>query len=356
MTIAQRRLGETHWARTRLPSQLGWDSHNYVTMALDASGRLHVVGNLHASPLVYFRSREPRNAATLERQPAMTGQRESQMTYPVFFRDRQGRLLFRYRDGRSGNGDDVYNMWDDETGQWRRWLDTPLISGGGRRNAYASLPTIGPDNRFHMIWVWREWPDCASNHSLSYARSDDLRQWTDSGGRPLPLPMTLETCEVVDPVPPGGGLLNGNARLGFDRAGRPVITYHKYDARGDLQIYAARRDDDRWRIVQVSEWTGYRWEFRGRGTIVKEVVISAAEPGPPGRLLLPYHYGRGRGVWVLDEATLRPCPSETAPRRPAIGLPAAARRVESGFPGMQKRHAWDVGTPPAGSAYPRFCS
>ncbi len=35
MTVAQRRLGETSWRFTKLESTLGWDSHNYVTMALD---------------------------------------------------------------------------------------------------------------------------------------------------------------------------------------------------------------------------------------------------------------------------------------------------------------------------------
>jgi hypothetical protein len=92
-------------------------------------------------------------------------------------------------------------------------------------NAYCSVPRQDPDGRFHMVWVWRDTPDCASNHDLSYARSDDLVRWTDSAGSPLALPITVETGEIIDRVPPGGGLLNVNRELGFDNAGRPVVSY-----------------------------------------------------------------------------------------------------------------------------------
>ena len=43
MTVAQRTLGTTTWQLTRLDNTLGWDSHNYVAMAIDSTGFLHVV-------------------------------------------------------------------------------------------------------------------------------------------------------------------------------------------------------------------------------------------------------------------------------------------------------------------------
>src|SRR5690606_21597784 len=100
-------------------------------------------------------------------------------------------------------------------------------------------PHRGPDGRYHMCWVWRDTPDCATNHSLSYAVSADLVNWERSDGTPIPLPITFATGEIVDPVPPGGGLINGNARLGFDGEGRPVISYHKHDDNGHTNIFAA---------------------------------------------------------------------------------------------------------------------
>src|SRR5690606_21016011 len=35
MTIAQRQIGETAWVRRSLDSVVGWDSHNYITLAVD---------------------------------------------------------------------------------------------------------------------------------------------------------------------------------------------------------------------------------------------------------------------------------------------------------------------------------
>jgi len=342
MAVAQRTLGSTNWIITKLPSTLGWDSHNYVTMVLDRDGFLHLSGNMHCVPLVYFRSSKPLDAASLQR-AAMTGDREQHVTYPAFLHDKAGRLVFRYRDGRSGSGDDLYNVFDEQTHAWTRLLSTPLMSGQGKMNAYAGVPRLGPDGRFHVVWVWRNSGDCASNHDLSYARSDDLQRWTDSAGQPLALPITLQTGEVIDPVPVHGGLINGGNALGFDNAKRPVVTYHKHDANGDLQIYAARRDEAGWKIVQVSDWKGYRWDFSGGGSIVSEVHIGAVEPLGDGKLALGYHSGRGAGTWVLDEATLRPIPGAKSSRH-GTPSPAGLGKIESAFPGMQKHIQSDSGT------------
>ncbi len=350
MSVAQRSLDSTNWTITRLPSTLGWDSHNYVTMALDRDGILHVSGNMHCVPLVYFRGEKPLDASSLRRVEAMTGQRELRVTYPVFLRDHAGRLVFRYRDGRSGSGDDLYNCYDEATRSWKRLLEEPLTSARGKMNAYCSVPAAGPDGRFHMVWVWRNSPDCASNHDISYARSDDLVHWTDSAGHPLALPITVETGDIVDPVPPGGGLINVNRELGFDNAGYPVVTYHKYDANGDLQVYAARRETNSWRIVQVSDWRGYRWNFGGGGSIVAEVNIGAVRPLGQGRLALRYRYPRGSGTWVIDETTLRPIPGARAPRE-KHPLPPALSKVQSKFPGMQKQIRSDIGQPASSTHY-----
>jgi hypothetical protein len=350
MTVAQRPLATNAWTFTRLPSTLGWDSHNYVTMAIDQDGRLHVSGNMHGVPLVYFRSERPLDASSLIPVGHMTGERESRVTYPVFLCDKEGRLVFRYRDGGSGDGDDLYNVYDESSGMWRRLLEQPLLSGQGKVNAYSTVPVCGPDGRFHMVWVWRETPDCATNRDLGYARSDDLVAWTDSSGRVLELPITPDNDETIDPVPPGGGLLNVNRAIGFDHRGRPVATYHKYDAAGDLQVYAARREEGGWVIRQVSDWKGYRWDFRGGGTIVVEVSVGAVRPIAGGRLALDYRYPRGAGTWVLDEDTLKVLPAANAPRE-APAVPRVFTRVESGFPGMMLRVGRDDGHAPPGSRY-----
>jgi hypothetical protein len=111
------------------------------------------------------------------------------------------------------------NIHDPAATEWRKLVDGPLISGEGERSAHATEPRAAPDGSFHMVWVWRDTPDRATNHTLSHARSDDLLSWTDAAGKPLALPITLATGDVVDPVPSGGGLINLNRELGFDAPG-----------------------------------------------------------------------------------------------------------------------------------------
>ncbi len=342
MTVAQRRLDETKWTFKRLPSKLGWDSHNYVTMALDRDLRLHVAGNMHNIPLVYFRSAKPLDASSLVQLSTMTGDREAHVTYPVFLKNKGGQLVFRYRNGSSGNGDDLCNVYEEKSGTWRKLVEGPLISGEGERSAYAIPPKQGPDGRFHLLWVWRDTPDCATNHSISYARSDDLVRWTDSAGKEIALPITYQSGDIIDPVPPGGGLNNMNRELGFDNQGRPVATYHKFDERGDLNAYAARKEGSAWKIVKISDWRDHHVVFSGGGSIDMPVRVQAVEAIGNGRLALGYRSEKGSGTWVLDEATLLPIPSAKAPPK-APGLPRDLTKVRSTFPGMKFKSCGETG-------------
>jgi hypothetical protein len=306
MTVGSRRLDSPEWRLVRLPSQLGWDSHNYVTLALDRDGYIHLSGNMHAIPLIYFRSARPGDIDSLEPVNRMVGRDEAKCTYPQFLRGPKGELLFTYRDGRSGSGNQIYDVYDERTRQWSRLLDQPLTDGEGKSNAYFVGPLLGPDRYFHLVWVWRNTPDCATNHHLTYARSKDMVHWQTSAGKPLKLPIRLATAEIVDPVPVHGGMINGNTLIGFDSKKRPVITYHKFDEKGLSQIYNARLERGKWKIYRTSDWD-YRWDFSGGGAIHAEIRPGAVRLLPNGALVLDFAHDRyGQGAWRLDEATLRP--------------------------------------------------
>jgi hypothetical protein len=274
-------LPSKEWTRQVLPTSVKWDSHNYIAMAIDDDGQLHVSGNMHAVPLVYFRTTRAGDVTSLERVEHMVGTEEAKVTYPRFFRGPDGRLIFTYRDGSSGDGNQIYNVYNPKARTWSRLLDRPLTDGQGQRNAYLVGPTLGPDGYYHLVWVWRETPDCATNHTLSYARSRDLVHWEKADGTPLPLPMTLESADVVDPVPQHGGMVNGNTVVGFDSQKRVVIGYHKFDAEGNTQIYNARFEDGHWHIQQASDWH-YRWDFGGGGSIQFEVGLGPVRPSGKG--------------------------------------------------------------------------
>lgn len=289
LTIAQRPLNNpAHWVYHKVDTWLGWDSHNLIAMAIDPDGALHVAGNMHVDPLTYFRSDASGDVRTLKRVAQMVGpEREAAMTYPVFLHSRSGDLIFKYRDGTSGRGDEIYNIYDASTQSWRRLTAAPLVDGEGKYNAYFMGPKQGPDGVFHMAWVWRDTPMADTNHDLSYAKSADLINWQKADGSPLTLPIRLSKAEIVDPVPVKGGMINNNTVVGFDDQGRVMITYHKYDPNGDTQIWVARFTGKDWERKQISQWRDYRWDFSGGGSLDSEIFVEGARPAGEGYLIVP---------------------------------------------------------------------
>ncbi len=107
----------------------------------------------------------------------MIGKGEGVTTYTEFMLDTKGELIFHYRYGRSRSGYEIFNLWDTNNKKLKRLLDSPLTDGCGKINAYLQGSILGPDKLYHLIWVWRNSLDCATNHTLSYALSKDLLNW-----------------------------------------------------------------------------------------------------------------------------------------------------------------------------------
>jgi hypothetical protein len=345
ITVASRAPGAREWTKVkpegvwnerhkRMSNVVDWDSHNALVLAIDRDGIVHLSGNLHVDPLVYYRSTRALDIASLERLDRMTGDREGACTYPVFFKNQAGDFFFRYRDGSSGKGSDIYNVYDYATRTWRHLLDTPLHEGEGKRNAYATDPILGPDGRFHVLWMWRHTPDAATNHCLSYVRSADLLHWEDAQGRPVPLPITFGKGDIVDPAAAGEGLINTTYALGFDREHRPIPIYHRYDENGHSQIFAARRTANGWQRKALTDWS-FRWAFGGGGSIVTDVYVTRPRSAADGSLLVPFTSRiTGDGVLRFDPQTL--VKLEVLPPDPPP-LPPALMRVSSEYPEMQVR-------------------
>ncbi len=349
MVVGQRNLDEPQFVLTIMAATsretsggtstvLGWDSHNSVTLGIDPEGYIHLSGNMHVHPLTYFRSTKPGDISTLKQEMSMVGTNESHCTYPNFMNTREGDLLFHYRDGSSGNGNEIYNIYNFKTRQWHRLLDTPLTDGQGLMNAYQTQPALLSDNWYHVYWVWRDTPDCSTNHDLSYIKSPDLKNWYNAFGDPVKLPVTLDNKSViVDPIPVKGGIINLSAALCFDNNGKPLMAYHKYDADGNLQFYMARLSGKIWEIKQLTKWD-YRWEFSGGGSITTEVRIGPLKNRGDGYYELGYgHIKYGNGTFLLNES-MEICGTV---RKPAS--PAEISKLEGTFPGLGVRTTSDQG-------------
>jgi hypothetical protein len=347
--VGQRNINEDNFQLHVLPATsrkthggtstvVGWDSHNFLTIGIDKDGFIHLSGNVHVHPLTYFRSTVPNDISTLEQIFEMVGTEEKRTTYPHFMLSKEGELLYHYRDGGSGNGNEIYNIYDCETKTWKRLLDTPLTDGQGLMNAYQSQPKVLKDGWYHMYWVWRDTPDCSTNHDLSYMKSPDLKNWFDAFGNPIEMPATLDQKSlIVDPIPPKGGIINLAARMVLDDKNNPVFAYHKYDEEGNLQFYTAQIDNGKWIYTQITDWD-YRWWFEGNGSINSEVRIKGFTKRNDSKYEVDYwHIKYGNGTILLNDKfeaigkVLKPEPF------------GENLEIEGTFPGLQVRTQNDLG-------------
>jgi hypothetical protein len=188
--------------------------------------------------------------------------------------------------------------------------------------------------------MWRDTPDARSNHDISYAKSRDLANWETAGGKSVHLPITPDNIDVVvDPVPIEKGLINVGFHVSFDLENRVVISYHKYDARGNSQIYLARWKNDRWNISPVSSWSS-RWDFGGYGAIPIDILAEPLVILPNGRLVQSWRNRKeGKGTWVINTQTLTVV--QTLDLLPKV--PGHLDKPESEFEGMMVRWTDDSG-------------
>lgn len=341
LTVAQRKLEEKTWDFTKLPITTVWDSHNYLTMTMDDDGYLHLSGDMHCVPLNYFRSEKPFDAKSLVRIKSMVGEQEERTTYPKFLRGPEGKLIFMYRDGGSGNGNQIINQYDLKTQTWKRLLEHPLTDGEGQRNAYFSGPTLGPDGYFHLSWVWRETSDASTNHDLSYARSKNFIDWETAGGKVLRLPIRLQDGAVVDPIPVQGGIINGNHKIGFDDNKNVILSYHKNDAQGHTQPWNARWEKGEWKFSQITDWP-WHWDFSGGGSQHFGIHLGAVVVAANGIFTQSYRHQKfGNGTWQLDPQTLKAVGEITKPTKSSN-----ISKIEGSFPGLEMRSARDSGRSP----------
>ena len=106
MTVGQRSLKESRFElvslegrwlenRGRLSTNIEWDTHNSITMTIDRNDHIHLCGNMHVDPLIYFRTSRPLDVRSFERIDCMVGKNEDRCTYPRFMSGPGGKLVFR---------------------------------------------------------------------------------------------------------------------------------------------------------------------------------------------------------------------------------------------------------------------
>jgi len=339
LTLAQRELNSTQWNYHRFPVQMDWQTgaHAQLSLALDRQGYIHVAcyrRRLQQEPPmpprpIYYRSVAPHSMDGFERLYMVSV--DERTDYPTFTTV-DGTIFFSFRDGGSGRGNHYFYRYDDDQRIWEQVLDTPLLDGRGEMSAYAyggGLPLAGPDGRWHLLWMWRDTPDHATNHSLSYARTvgSDLAQWESAAGVPVSPPFSVDNTELlVDGAPPGGGLSNPLQAMSWDSGQRAVISYHRFDETGASQIFNARFDGGndgridqeektwfdkgKWTVVPATRWD-FAWgeSYSGTGAlnIFGTIRMSGITPAGSGELTqMVWNRDEEEAIVVLDEESLQP--------------------------------------------------
>jgi hypothetical protein len=267
MTVATRDTSSNQWDKKTLSNKLHWDSHNYVVLGFDELGHIHVSGNMHGDPLVYFKSEKPYDIQSIKEINNMVGYNETGVTYPKFLNDKDGSLYYLYRTGGSGNGNNWVNRYHAKDKKWERYLKTNLFEGISKtesRSSYYSLKK-GPDGNFHCTWVWRFTPKVETTHQLCYATSPDLLHWKNAFGEAIELPIKPDNEKlIVDNAPTQGGMHNGKYELFLTKESKPIIGYIKYDEQGLTQLFVANIQNGTWVSKKISDWN-FRWKFIGGG-------------------------------------------------------------------------------------------
>lgn len=270
VVLAKRTHGVDKWEiqKTALTGNIR-DAHNSISIMTDGDGYLHVAWDHHNNPLNYTKSKTPGSLDLLEPQE-MTGNNETKLTYPEFFRLANGDLLFLYRDGSSGNGNLILNRYYTRSKKWVR-INSNLLDGEGERNAYWQA-CVDDRGIFHISWVWRETPDVASNHDLCYAKSEDGgKTWKQSGGKKYELPINAANAEYIHKIPQASELINATS-MATDEKGLPYIaTYWRPAGTSVPQYHLVYFDGKRWNTQQVSNRIS-PFSLSGGGT--KKIPIS----------------------------------------------------------------------------------
>jgi hypothetical protein len=274
MTVAKIDVSSCEVIKHQLDSRfMGYDTHNYIAMTLDANEVLHVSGNMHGSPLVYYHARYPLDISTLE-PSKMSGLNEHQVTYPVFF-SIDSKLHFLYREGISGDGASFVNAYSADLPSqttngsgWSKVFNGPLTvdktSFNGKLstdNAYWTRVQQTPDGFFHFAITWRIGsPDEALDSVVTYVRTKDFLHWQDASGTALTLPLSPD--KVMPVIAPGPNKGLGAVKLSFTASGQPIILYSLYlktDNGLRNGLYAARFDavKNSWSSILLTQSNAY---------------------------------------------------------------------------------------------------
>jgi hypothetical protein len=234
------------------------DAHNLCSVAIDPQGYVHMMYDMHGTPLKYKVSNAPYSIGSFTARNT-TGTGEDMVTYPSFFTAPQGGFYLLHRYWGSGHGDLYLKRLVSSPATWQD-VHIPLLKGTGLTpsdNAYWSNVAFDAAGNWHFAWVHRK--SDGYNYNVDYARYNAaLGRWERSDGTPYSLPITRDTAEVVLPTGPSDGLMNTGLNVVLDGTGTPHLIFTKQAADGYREVFHSAKAGGQWRVNQVTDFNRAR--------------------------------------------------------------------------------------------------
>jgi hypothetical protein len=289
--VAKRALGTSLWT-SRAAGVLGADKHdlhNYLSMAVDGSGRLHIAYNMHGDPMRYWHGTGPGDIAfdVLVTPPIAAGSiYESSDTYPYFLLwpgggpYAAGDLLLFFRSGFSGDGNLLLYHWTDATATWSV---VGIVFDGDADNVsfYPNSFVLDPTGTIHVCGMVRETPLARTNRGFYYFKSDDGGvSWKKSDGTAYVLPIRDAALERVLTCDTDTGLIN-SCGMCVDALNHPIVVYYQdFEARYFTQPQVLWFNGSTWQHSQIGRNIRRPFKLSGsagqgdtRGTLTRPTVV-----------------------------------------------------------------------------------
>ncbi|KNY25932.1 BNR-4 repeat-containing protein [Pseudobacteroides cellulosolvens] len=306
VVMCRRKLPTGEWAKfefTDYPLS-AQDAHNTISIGIcPQDGTMHLAFDHHGNDLHYRVSTaglvtspekftwNASNFGTVTSN-LVGNNKISLVTYPRFITEPSNKLLFEYRYGESGSGDQYLLEYDGST---KKWISLGKYIDGisQNNNAYAHGITYDKNGRLHETWCWRETPDATTNHDLMYIYSDDNgRTWKNNAGTTVAVTgsssVNKNTSGVkVWTINQNRGLINQEAQMVDNNGNIHVLLSHLPDSVSDNSNFTnARKSTVYFHYWRDSSGTWHRTNtgfpsvlnFRGKLAFSKSNNIYAILP------------------------------------------------------------------------------
>ncbi len=268
----------------------GVDNHAGPAMTVDVAGNLHVVFGPHHGPFQYRCTTRPGDMASWS--PVTTvGEK---CTYPSLVCAPDGTLHLTCRGG--GAPFKLHYYRKPPGGDW---IGPVTLADADVPNGYTQFGNplaVAPDGTLHLAFHFYDLHPAAGKAAGYMRSSDGGKTWTDSRGKPLALPVTPKTAELVAS---GADLDVRVGNIALDRRGRPwFLVIHLRRKPQDAVLW--HHDGKAWRETPLNAWvcrtvcphaqcTGGTLSFGTDGRLFVALGIVAGKPGwgaPAGEIAL----------------------------------------------------------------------